>query len=1160
MIPSRTGVLLEHFRNLVASKQDGTSDRELLQRFAHHRDEAAFTTLVHRHGPMVLQVCQRTLHRRQDAEDVCQAVFLVLASKAASRGWHESIANWLHQVAYHLALKARTAAACRMRHESQAPARPATDVQVEITGRELRAVLDEELARLPDKYRAPLVLCYLEGATRDEAARHLGWPLGTLKNRVERGRELLGRRLAARGLTLSAGLSTALLLESPSQAALPAGLAATIVQGSARFAMGRILAGTSAAEPAMRFARMMLDAMSLQQLKIAVLWLVGGCILAAGVGLAAHAVVFSQPVQPAVGGRPASDPDRPNAVAGEQERTDQSGDALPKGAVSRLGTTRLRHGVFVSWLQFTPDGQCLISQGGDGVRIWKAATGEQLRYFPSETPREQMPHEGTALSPDGRLLAYPGESGMHICEVATGRRVRTIGTGRLRSARFSPDGRILAVQRYWVGRKPADQPMRDFWPFELWDVASGQLLRSAGGAASPSAVFNCLAFSPDGKSVITAGKSSNMRPPVMDHTIRFWETSSGKLQREFSVGIPNPRKLAFSPDGTLLAVICDGDRGTENRVRIWDVAAGKEVRQLVATSNDGISRQTYYSTALAFAPDGRTLYTGGINGTLVAWDPKTGEELRRIGSRFISPRALAVSPDNKTLAADVAGEAIRLIDCETGKDRLTDLGHECHVLRTAITPDARTIVTGDQGLTLVWDAETGRQLHRFEGDRILFSSLSLIDNGHTLITTELDKTGKTVTLRARELATGKEVRSREWPASRTFPLTVAPDGKLLILGEHGVAFMVMDLETGKELHRLPWPAGASFMAGGTLMEGSRTLVLFSYDQTMYWWDLATGRKLRQYPDPAPPAPNPGMINPSGVTAVAVGDTLLAYGLGKSIVVRELTTGQEVRRIDDLPYSVSTLAFSSDQHVLAWNHHLESTIRLLEVASGKQRQELAGHLGRIQTLSFSANGKLLLSGGYDTTALVWDLTGRRGPEAVQDRPPSEKDLDALWEDLAGDDAPRAYRAIQELAAARGQAVPYLAQRLRPIPTVDGERLTKLIADLGSAQFAVRQRATKELDALGESALAAYQSALAAKPALEVQQRLEELLQKRLQERRHMRPDDLRTLRALEALEHGGTPEARRVLATLAQGAPGAWLTQEATAALARMAKLAGVASR
>jgi RNA polymerase sigma factor (sigma-70 family) len=305
MNQAHVGVIVDHLRKLVAEPSTGpTPDRELLRRFASQHDEAAFTTLVQRHGPMVRRVCQGLLHNWHDAEDVCQAVFLVLASKAASRSWHESVAGWLYQVAYHLALKAEAAAACRRVRESRAILRPHVDPVEEISARELQSALHEELARLSEKYRAPLVLCYLEGATRDEAARQLGWPLGTLKSRVERGRELLHRRLAARGLTLGAALSTALLATLATQAALPAGLSLGIVDTALRYAAGQVPTTAAGMEPAVGLARGLLRAMILNKCKTAAAWLLGVCLLAASVGLAAHRPGSTQQAEQAAGGQP----------------------------------------------------------------------------------------------------------------------------------------------------------------------------------------------------------------------------------------------------------------------------------------------------------------------------------------------------------------------------------------------------------------------------------------------------------------------------------------------------------------------------------------------------------------------------------------------------------------------------------------------------------------------------------------------------------------------------------------------------------------------------------------------------------------------------------------------------------------------------------------
>ena len=200
---------------MIECPSDGTavpaSDRELLERFLRGGDETAFAGLVRRHGPMVQAVCRRVLHNAHDAEDACQAAFLVLGRKAASIRNRESVAAWLHGVAFRVAVRLRRDVHRRRAHEEPAADVAAPDRSGELTWQEVRAALDEELNALPERYRAPLVLCYLEGRTRDEAARQLGWSLNSLRGRLERARAQLRARLLRRGLGLSAAWLTAAL-------------------------------------------------------------------------------------------------------------------------------------------------------------------------------------------------------------------------------------------------------------------------------------------------------------------------------------------------------------------------------------------------------------------------------------------------------------------------------------------------------------------------------------------------------------------------------------------------------------------------------------------------------------------------------------------------------------------------------------------------------------------------------------------------------------------------------------------------------------------------------------------------------------------------------------------------------------------------------------
>jgi RNA polymerase sigma factor (sigma-70 family) len=223
------------------------TDRQLLEQFVRKHDGSAFQALVERHGPMVLAVCERVLHHAQDAEDAFQATFLVLVRKAGSIGQPELLANWLYGVAYRTALKARANAVRRSENERQAVSMPTSDPLLEIAWRELRALLDEELSQLPEKYRAPLVLCYLQGKTNEEAARQLGWPAGSMSARLARGREMLRDRLAGRNRSLPAGMFLAVLSQKAGAATLPGPLVTATVKAAMGWAVGKV-----AVSPAVR--------------------------------------------------------------------------------------------------------------------------------------------------------------------------------------------------------------------------------------------------------------------------------------------------------------------------------------------------------------------------------------------------------------------------------------------------------------------------------------------------------------------------------------------------------------------------------------------------------------------------------------------------------------------------------------------------------------------------------------------------------------------------------------------------------------------------------------------------------------------------------------------------------------------------------------------
>src|SRR5262245_29536674 len=220
MAGSRTAVLRKVIQSVAEADRPTATDRELLRRFAREGDQAAFEALVSRHTAMVLGVCRRVLPTVQDAEDACQATFLVLANKAKSGRWQESVANWLYTTARKLAHNARLAAERRAKRESKVAVPEAVEPVDRMTVRELLTVLDEELSKLAPRYREPLVLCHLEGLTLDEAAAQLCVPVNTLKTRTARARKQLADALTKRGCALGVGLLT-LAVTSPAGASSP---------------------------------------------------------------------------------------------------------------------------------------------------------------------------------------------------------------------------------------------------------------------------------------------------------------------------------------------------------------------------------------------------------------------------------------------------------------------------------------------------------------------------------------------------------------------------------------------------------------------------------------------------------------------------------------------------------------------------------------------------------------------------------------------------------------------------------------------------------------------------------------------------------------------------------------------------------------------------
>jgi RNA polymerase sigma factor (sigma-70 family) len=1128
-------LILGHLHKLLDCRSgDKLRDDELLDRFADRHDEEAFAALVERHGPMVLSVCRRVLHESHDVEDAFQATFLVLARKGAAIRKRKAIGCWLHGVAYRVAARLR-GARTREHHlvvteECRTPADPAA----EATWREVCAILHEELAQMAETYRAPLLLCGLEEKTRDEAAQQLGWSLGTFKRRLERGRSLLRARLARRGLTLSAIMLGSLL--SQKATAVPACLLTAtleVARNSARGSAGVPTRITKLADWVLR------SALS-TRCKMAAAFVLLLSLVTAGTGMLIHGTVVPRGGEDSP--RAAQTPPAPENEA--PRALDRYGDALPRNALLRLGTTRYRLGSPFYSCAFSPDGKLLAASSVDPViRLFEAATGRELRQFRGH--ENEVPHENAvptvSFSPDGQTLASGCMDG-NMCwwEVNTGKQLRKqlVHPGGVFSVAFSTDGKYLVSGG-------ADKVAI------LSDAATGKALRRLVGH---QAEVRSVAFAPDGRTIASGS---------MDCTIRLWETATGKPLRELKGHRGPVRAVAFSPDGRLLAT-----GGEDWTVALWEVSTGKDIRWLprrVQHPSEFQTGESGYIWSLAFSPDGKTLAAGDAFCVLRMWDVASGKKLRQLG-----------------------------------EDRPSTWGgwHQDGVGCIAFSRDGKRLAWGEESRLRLWDATSWKELQQFEGHCNTIYGLSFAANGKSLITSSSDHLQKRLEW---DLQTGQVVQRHLGPIgpiTRTHDGTLSPDWKLLAaqlpsdwkpLPSREVHHWLglWDAASGRELWRIPLPLGdivnatlqqiafsydGKLLAGGEMADrsirvwetaGGKELVkleghrmqtyclAFSHDgkrlasggddQIVRLYDLGTGKTLRQLKT---------SVRFLGPLLFSADDKILAVASQEGVIrLWDAATGKLLRQFSaQQAFASQSLAFSPDSRMLAVAC-ADGLVRVVEIATGQMRTSLQGHRGPVYAVAFARSGKILASGSGDTTALLWQMFAADGSQTPSSRH-NTLDLDKLWADLADSDAGKAYAAMCRLLAMPENAIPFVQAHLHPIAAPAADSVAAFLKDLDSPRFVTRQQASNELEKLGDAVEPALRKAQTENASLEVRQRIARLLEKL---EASSTGERLRMERAMELLEHWGTPVARKVLASLAQGMPEARTTRAAKETLDRLTK-------
>jgi WD40 repeat protein len=699
-----------------------------------------------------------------------------------------------------------------------------------------------------------------------------------------------------------------------------------------------------------------------------------------------------------------------------------------------------------------------------------------------------------------------------------------------------------------------------------------------------------MAFTPDGKFLVASVTDYEKEMPV--HSVKFWNLETGKESRKIKGPADAPvSAVAVAPGGKILAY---GGRGV---VHMCDAETGKELHQLKAP--DGGFR------GLLFSSDGKTLVSRGTNQRIRLWDTSTAKEIRHLGNPATSEqmdvvnafvvgaiplgleaRDVAMSPDGRRIAS-ASGNTVRLWDLSTGKELPLPGGHHRAPTALAVSMDGKTAVSwGGDGIIRRWEAASGKSLGQFPAPT--GTTLAVFSAGGELVALA----NSDGTVRVHDTTSGKQIHrftGTQAGNARRFNsgagLTFSPDGKVLaVRGSADSLIRLYDLNSGAEVRKIgllnknpAGPARAIVLAGPGRSAGPG--LAFSPDgrllvspaptgNELIVLDVATGKELRRIA-PAQPVSS-FAFSPDGrvlatdnadrtVTLWEVASGKERAHLGRSAAPQrnDARTAQLLRvgaRVGNLPQQFGPvgLSYSPDGRALAVRG-ADRSVHLWDVAAGKEIGQLQGHSGQVETVSFAPDGKSLVTAATDTTLLVWDaLDPLRALASPRQVALSPEQLTTLWGDLAAEHGGKALRGVLELANVPGQAVPFMRERMKPEEQIDPEKIRGWLADLDSAKFTVRQEASASLLKCGDQALPALRKLLASSPTLEVRQRAEALLDRLTTGA--LTTEQLRVVRAVEALERMGTPEARGLLRTLADGAPGALPTREAEAALSRLGKV------
>ena len=806
----------------------------------------------------------------------------------------------------------------------------------------------------------------------------------------------------------------------------------------------------------------------------------------------------------------------------QAEQVDLYGDPLPPGAIARLGTVRLRHivrdGSGASGVAFSPDGKTLVSCGDVGVRVWDVATGKRLNWFSDKSPAT-----GACYSKDGKkLVTVDNKGSIRHWEVGTGKLLfQSIQPQDLQfhgyGAFISANGELVGVQNLSGGQ------------VRVWAVDTGARIlerKQIGGSFS-----NSSALSPDGKILLVgSGSFAQLIDIAKDKEICVIKSPNARDPTRQGFRTDSIFWFTFSPDGEVVAAIGNSSLIT------WEAKTGKLRYQVKETLHG----------RLAFSPDGKLLACGG-KGAIRLFDAATGKKVREFQPHAGFVHAFAFSRDGRLLAS-VQDYVLNIWDVASGKPLQAFPGHESPVSSMAFSPDGARLCTGDgeDGQLIEWDILSRKPRWSCGGHFPGVGSIAYSPDGKVIASGDgyHGSGGLDAQLRLWSAADGKLVK--EWPGHLNGVQSLAffPDGRTLASSGSDARARLWDTSTGKRVRQIRGVASPHRTL--SLAGDGKTLLLAGSLSELDLWDTASGKRIRDLmPIDSKTGGSYGEILPGNRTVLSI--SRRGTGKNEKVSFWAVESGRLLRsyQVDVGGLYLGAYALSRDGKTLAtyganfqpWHIH---AIQLWDTDTGKVVGRLPGHAdGGILSLALSPDGKTLASGGRDATVLLWNVARARFLH--------------LWEEL-GSGKDGTAKAAKKMAANPMQAVPFLRDRLRR--AVDAESRAKgHIALLGSDQFQVREKATRELQKLGADAAPALQLALFKQSlSLEARRRIEDLLSKLKKSGTALPDSEPRSiLLSVSILEEINNADAVQLLRELAKGPADATVAQQARAALERLKK-------